>query len=62
MKTAGIVIGLFTAILLAAPDHFAVGEDTYACPELLMKPSQLAKPDMAKQYLILRERCVRQTR
>jgi thiosulfate/3-mercaptopyruvate sulfurtransferase len=38
---------------LAAIGFLRAGDDAYPQPELLMEPAQLAKPDVAKRYIIL---------
>jgi thiosulfate/3-mercaptopyruvate sulfurtransferase len=53
MKTTWMVCGFLTATLLAGPNRLAAGEDAYPRPELLIEPTQLAKPDVAKKYVVL---------
>ena len=31
----------------------AAGDTQYACPELLLEPTELAKPDVSRQFVIL---------
>lgn len=44
---------LLLVALLVFVGMLQAGKDAYTCPDLLIEPSQLAKPDVAKQYIIL---------
>src|SRR5262245_20084043 len=44
---------LLFAALVAGVGGLRAGDETYPHPELLVEPSQLAQPDVARQFIIL---------
>jgi thiosulfate/3-mercaptopyruvate sulfurtransferase len=53
MKSTWVVFGLFTVALLATANSLAADEDAYPRSELLIEPTQLSQPDVAKKYVVL---------
>jgi thiosulfate/3-mercaptopyruvate sulfurtransferase len=53
MKITRIVLGLVLVGVLQTANCHVVDEDIYPRPELLIEPTQVAKPEIAKKYVIL---------
>jgi len=53
MKTTGLVFGLMIVPLLTTASSRAADEDRHPRTDLLIEPTQLAKPEVTKQYVIL---------
>ncbi len=58
MKLTRLVVGILTVVFLTAVSSHAADKDHYPRKDLLIEPAELAKPEVAKQYVILDARGV----